>query len=111
MVDEEYEQNFGDVIENRLLWPSVQRTDLNSIFTCQAINTKLIDPKEFSLVLDLYRKFFGLQFFILIFLFFQHHFIVLFCFYSETIKCLHFKFNKPINIGETIRNNMPKFWF
>uniref|UniRef100_A0A1A9W080 Ig-like domain-containing protein n=1 Tax=Glossina brevipalpis TaxID=37001 RepID=A0A1A9W080_9MUSC len=46
LVDNQYEHNSGDVIENRLLWPSVQRTDLNSVFTCQALNTQLDKPKE-----------------------------------------------------------------
>ncbi|CRL00448.1 CLUMA_CG013711, isoform A [Clunio marinus] len=55
-VDDQYEQNSGDVIENRLLWPSVQRSDLNSIFTCQALNTKLVEPKETSFVLDMNLK-------------------------------------------------------
>uniref|UniRef100_A0A8D8TAK1 Protein turtle homolog A n=1 Tax=Cacopsylla melanoneura TaxID=428564 RepID=A0A8D8TAK1_9HEMI len=59
-VDELYEQNSGDVIENRLVWPSgnrtVKRKDLNAIFTCQAINTDLVDPREISLVLDLFLR-------------------------------------------------------
>jgi hypothetical protein len=38
------------------MWPSVQRSDLNSIFTCQAINTELVEPRESSYVLDLHRK-------------------------------------------------------
>lgn len=56
LVDDQYEHNTGDVIENRLLWPSVQRTDLNSIFTCQAINTQLVEPRENSYILDLHCK-------------------------------------------------------
>lgn len=56
-VDDQYEHNSGDVIENRLLWPSVQRSDLNSIFTCQALNTKLVEPKETSFVLDMNCEF------------------------------------------------------
>ncbi|XP_055708974.1 nephrin-like [Phlebotomus papatasi] len=56
LVDDQYEQNSGDVIENRLLWPGVQRTDLNSVFTCQAVNTKLVEAKERSFVLDLLLK-------------------------------------------------------
>jgi hypothetical protein len=55
-VDDQTEHSSGDVIENRLLWPSVQRSDLNSIFTCQALNTKLVEPKETSFVLDMNRK-------------------------------------------------------
>ena len=57
-VDDQYEHNSGDVIENRLLWPQIQRSDLNSIFTCQASNTKLVEPKETSFVLDMHCKFF-----------------------------------------------------
>lgn len=57
LVDDQYEHNTGDVIENRLLWPSIQRTDLNSIFTCQAINTQLVEPRENSYILDLHRKY------------------------------------------------------
>lgn len=60
-VDDQYEHNSGDVIENRLLWPAIQRSDLNSIFTCQALNTDLVDPKETSFVLDMHCKFEKLQ--------------------------------------------------
>ncbi|XP_055644329.1 neural cell adhesion molecule 1-like [Toxorhynchites rutilus septentrionalis] len=56
LVDEQYEHNSGDVIENRLLWPAIQRSDLNSIFTCQATNTQLAEPKESSYVLDLHLR-------------------------------------------------------
>ncbi|XP_058123571.1 nephrin-like [Anopheles ziemanni] len=56
IVDDQYEQNSGDVIENRLLWPTIQRSDLNSIFTCQTMNTKLVEPKETSYVLDMHLK-------------------------------------------------------
>ncbi|XP_068081758.1 neural cell adhesion molecule 2 [Anabrus simplex] len=56
LVDDEYEHNAGDVIENRLVWPSVSRTDLNSVFSCQAINTVLTEPRETSLVLDLHLR-------------------------------------------------------
>lgn len=58
-IDEEYEQNSGNIIENRLLWPSIQRHDLYSIFTCRAFNTKAIAPREKRLVLDMYRKCFS----------------------------------------------------
>lgn len=57
IVDEQIEQQTGDVTENRLMWPSVQRSDLNSIFTCQAINTPLVEARESSYVLDLHRKY------------------------------------------------------
>lgn len=57
LVDDQYEKNTGDVIENRLTWPAVQRADLNSLFTCQAVNTKLVEPKERSYVLDLHCKY------------------------------------------------------
>lgn len=62
LVDDQYEHNSGDVIENRLLWPAVQRTDLNAVFTCQAVNTLLVEPKENSYVLDLHCKWFILHF-------------------------------------------------
>uniref|UniRef100_A0A336MAP7 CSON014513 protein n=1 Tax=Culicoides sonorensis TaxID=179676 RepID=A0A336MAP7_CULSO len=55
-IDDECEQNSGDVIENRLLWPSIARNDLNSVFTCQALNTILVEPKETSFVLDMNLK-------------------------------------------------------
>ncbi|KAL7041688.1 hypothetical protein ACKWTF_000854 [Chironomus riparius] len=55
-VDEQVEQQTGDVTENRLMWPSVQRSDLNSIFTCQATNTPLVESRESSYVLDLHLK-------------------------------------------------------
>lgn len=57
IYDEQIEQTTGDLTENRLMWPSAQRSDLNSIFTCQAINTPLVEPRESSFVLDLHRKF------------------------------------------------------
>lgn len=57
MVDEEYEHNTGDVIENRLTWSSVKREDLNSVLSCQAINTDLTEPREVSLVLDIHREY------------------------------------------------------
>lgn len=63
LVDDQYEHNTGDVIENRLLWPAVQRSDLNAIFTCQAVNTILVEPKENSYVLDLHRKYSTIFFF------------------------------------------------
>ncbi|XP_055540205.1 uncharacterized protein LOC129726939 isoform X1 [Wyeomyia smithii] len=55
-VDDQYEHNSGDIIENRLLWPTIQRSDLNSIFTCQTTNTRLAEPKETSYVLDMHLK-------------------------------------------------------
>lgn len=57
IIDDECEQNSGDVIENRLLWPSIARNDLNSVFTCQALNTLLVEPKETSFVLDMNCKY------------------------------------------------------
>ncbi|XP_054258720.1 nephrin-like [Macrosteles quadrilineatus] len=56
LVDDEYEHNSGDVIENRLTWSSITRKDLESVFSCQASNTNLTDPRETSLVLDLFLK-------------------------------------------------------
>lgn len=57
LVDEEYEHNTGDVIENRLLWPAIRRADYAAVFTCQAANSHLVPPKELSLVLDMFRKY------------------------------------------------------
>lgn len=57
-VDEQYEHNAGDVIENRLVWPSVSRKDLDAIFTCQAVNTILTEPKEARVKLDLHCEYF-----------------------------------------------------
>ncbi|XP_018560909.1 neural cell adhesion molecule 2 [Anoplophora glabripennis] len=56
IVDDQYEHNAGDVIENRLVWPSVGRKDLDALFICQAVNTKLTEPKEAMVVLDLILK-------------------------------------------------------
>ncbi|CAO1368871.1 unnamed protein product [Diamesa hyperborea] len=56
IVDDQVEQNTGDVTENRLMWPAVSRNDLNSIFTCQAMNTQLVEPRESTFVLDLHLK-------------------------------------------------------
>ncbi|XP_065168056.1 neural cell adhesion molecule 2 [Atheta coriaria] len=55
-VDDQYEHNAGDVIENRLLWPNVGRKDLDAIFTCQAVNTILTEPKEAFVMLDIHLK-------------------------------------------------------
>ncbi|CAK1602639.1 unnamed protein product [Parnassius mnemosyne] len=57
LVDEEYEHNTGDVIENRLLWPAIRRADYAAVFTCQAANSHLVPPKELSLVLDMFCKY------------------------------------------------------
>ncbi|KAJ8924236.1 hypothetical protein NQ315_007027 [Exocentrus adspersus] len=56
IVDDQYEHNAGDVIENRLVWPSVNRKDLDANFTCQAVNTNLTEPKEAVVFLDLILK-------------------------------------------------------
>ncbi|KAJ8726696.1 hypothetical protein PYW07_001394 [Mythimna separata] len=56
LVDEEYEHNTGDVIENRLLWPAIRRADYAAVFTCQATNSHLVPPKELSLVLDMFLR-------------------------------------------------------
>lgn len=56
IVDDQYEFNAGDVIENRLVWPSVNRQHLEAIFTCQAVNTKLTEAKEAMVVLNLQCK-------------------------------------------------------
>ncbi|CAH2264984.1 jg5047 [Pararge aegeria aegeria] len=56
LVDEEYEHNTGDVIENRLLWPAIRRADYAAVFTCQAANSHLVPPKEVSLVLDMFLR-------------------------------------------------------
>ncbi|KAL4090443.1 hypothetical protein QTP88_025278 [Uroleucon formosanum] len=53
VVDDECEHNSMNAIENRLHWPSVSRHDFGSVFTCQASNTKLMDPRQASVVLDL----------------------------------------------------------
>ncbi|XP_073999572.1 sidestep II transmembrane protein [Rhodnius prolixus] len=56
VVDDVYEHNAGDVIENRLHWRPVTRKDLNSIFSCQASNTQMGEPRETSVVLHLYLR-------------------------------------------------------
>ncbi|RZF42473.1 hypothetical protein LSTR_LSTR004392 [Laodelphax striatellus] len=56
VVDDIYEHNAGNVIENRHTWLGLRRRDLHSVFSCQASNTELTDPKETSLVLDLLLK-------------------------------------------------------
>lgn len=56
LVDEEYEQSSGNIIENRLLWPSLERKDLHAKFTCRASNTKAIAPRDRQLMIDMYRK-------------------------------------------------------
>lgn len=56
IVDEQYEINTGNLIENKLVWPAIKRKDFDAVFTCRAFNTKLTDPKEDSIVLNLLRK-------------------------------------------------------
>lgn len=56
VVDDQYEHNFGDVIENRLMRPPLYRENLGAIFTCQAVNTLIVKPKESSYVLDMLCK-------------------------------------------------------
>lgn len=73
LVDDQFEQNFGNVIENRLLSPSIKRSDLHSIFTCQAVNTHLMEPKEKNYVLDMYCKFFHISI-----PYFYYHIIIFF---------------------------------
>lgn len=63
IVDDQVEQNTGDVTENRLMWPAVARNDLNSIFTCQAMNTQLVEPRESTFVLDLHCKYYSKPYF------------------------------------------------
>ncbi|CAG9863888.1 unnamed protein product [Phyllotreta striolata] len=53
IVDDEFEHNAGDVIENILTWPAIRRKDLDALFTCQAVNTKLTEPKEAFVVLKI----------------------------------------------------------
>lgn len=57
VVDDEYEHVDAEVNENRLLWLTVGRQDLGSSFTCQATNTKLMDPRQSSVTLDLRREY------------------------------------------------------
>ncbi|XP_026480006.1 hemicentin-1-like [Ctenocephalides felis] len=56
LVDGQAEQTSGDVIENRLMWPTLARADLGALVTCQAINTQLIEPRETSFVLDMHLR-------------------------------------------------------
>lgn len=56
LIDDVAEHQAGDVIDNKLTWPSVSRKDLDAIFTCQAENTKLTEPKDAIVTLELLRK-------------------------------------------------------
>ncbi|CAH1131742.1 unnamed protein product [Ceutorhynchus assimilis] len=56
VIDDEYERDAGDVIENKLTYTSVSRKDLDAIFMCQAENTKLTEPKVAVVVLELILK-------------------------------------------------------
>lgn len=62
LVDDEYEHNAGDVIENRLTWPAVARRDLDSVFTCQAVNTMLTEPKDAIVTLDLHCEYYTMKY-------------------------------------------------
>lgn len=57
VVDDECEHVDAEVNENRLLWLTVGRQDLGSSFTCQATNTKLMDPRQSTVTLDLRREY------------------------------------------------------
>lgn len=61
LVDEEYEHNTGDVIENRLSWPAIGRQDLGSVFTCQAVNSPLVEPRESSYTLAINCKLYSIK--------------------------------------------------
>ncbi|XP_047355257.1 nephrin-like isoform X1 [Vespa velutina] len=54
--DEEYENNAGDVIENRLTLQPITRSELGANFTCEAHNTDLVEPKLTSITLDINLK-------------------------------------------------------
>ncbi|XP_049768069.1 hemicentin-2-like [Schistocerca cancellata] len=56
VLDEECEKNAGDVIENRLTFRAVARSDLGAAFTCQATNTRLAEPREATIRLDLHLR-------------------------------------------------------
>lgn len=49
-------KNDAFISANRLTLSSINRDDLGTTFTCQAVNTKLVKPKDASVVLDLNRK-------------------------------------------------------
>jgi hypothetical protein len=59
LVDEQSESSNGYIVENRLVWPAVARHDLGSAFTCRAVNSRLIEPRDAHVKLDLYRKSFS----------------------------------------------------
>ncbi|XP_043273728.1 hemicentin-1-like isoform X2 [Venturia canescens] len=54
--NEEYVKDAGDVIEYKLVVKSLTRADLGTNFTCQASNTHLIEPKRYTVTLDLNLK-------------------------------------------------------
>ncbi|XP_059476951.1 nephrin-like isoform X2 [Neocloeon triangulifer] len=54
LVDEQSESSNAYVVENKLVWPAVARHDLGSSFTCRAVNSKLMEPRDTHLKLDLY---------------------------------------------------------
>lgn len=56
LVDEQSESSNGYIVENRLVWPAVARHDLGSAFTCRAVNSRLIEPRDANVKLDLYCK-------------------------------------------------------
>jgi hypothetical protein len=51
-----HSDRYGNVI-NELAFRGLNRSHLNSQFSCKATNTRLIQPVEKSVVLDLNRKF------------------------------------------------------
>lgn len=55
-----YVNGYGDVV-NELLFQRVNRSHLNSQFTCKASNTRLVQPVERSVMLDLNCKYLSEQ--------------------------------------------------
>jgi len=56
LIDSTYYVNgYGDVV-NEVTFRQVNRSHLNSQFTCKASNTRLIPPEEKSVTLDLNRE-------------------------------------------------------
>ncbi|XP_047105067.1 neural cell adhesion molecule 2-like [Schistocerca piceifrons] len=56
VVDADCERRVAGVVENRLAFRGVARRHLGAVFSCQARNTPLVEPRRVALTLDLHLR-------------------------------------------------------
>lgn len=58
LIDETFTiDSTNSLVTNELILPSIDRSDLLSVLTCQSSNSDLLVPSEASISLDLIRKY------------------------------------------------------